>query len=121
MLPCASTGWPSRHEMCSEKTRKADVAKLNAELRATNVELGATVIKLEEERERYRKLYQQMLEKARRLELGLLGQKSLSSISLPFPTSNSRCICLPACSAEAQHPLSKGRRWREPATRAAAH
>ena len=54
----------------------AELARDNAELRAANVELGATVSKLEEERERYRKLYQQMLEKARKLELGLLGQKS---------------------------------------------
>jgi len=54
----------------------AELARDNAELRAANVELGATVSKLEEERERYRVLYQQMLEKARKLELGLLGQKS---------------------------------------------
>lgn len=54
----------------------AELARDNAELRATNVELGATVSKLEKERERYRVLYQQMLEKARKLELGLLGQKS---------------------------------------------
>ena len=54
----------------------AELARDNAELRAKNVELGATVSKLSEERERYRVLYQQMLEKARKLELGLLGQKS---------------------------------------------
>ena len=36
----------------------AELARDNAELRAANVELGATVSKLEEERERYRKLYQ---------------------------------------------------------------
>ena len=37
---------------------------------------GAKVSKLEEEREQYRKLYQQMLEKAKKLERGLLGQKA---------------------------------------------
>ena len=47
----------------------AELARDNAELRAKNA-------KLEEERDRYRQLYQQMLEKARKLELGLLGQKS---------------------------------------------
>lgn len=47
-----------------------------AELARDNAELRATVTKLEKERERYRALYQEMLEKARKLELGLLGQKS---------------------------------------------
>jgi len=46
------------------------------ELRKTVTELRAANAKISEERERYRVLYQQMLEKARKLELGLLGQKS---------------------------------------------
>ena len=56
-----------------------DVAVLTrdiAKLQAKNAELGAKVSKLEEEREHYRKLYQQMLEKAKKLERGLLGQKA---------------------------------------------
>ena len=47
-----------------------------AELARDIAELQAANATLKEERDRYRKLYQQMLEKARRLELGLLGQKS---------------------------------------------
>lgn len=39
-------------------------------------ELEAANAKLQEERDRYRTLYQRMLEKARKLELGLLGQKA---------------------------------------------
>ena len=54
----------------------AELARDIAELRAANAELGAKVSKLEEEREQYRKLYQQMLEKAKKLERGLLGQKA---------------------------------------------
>ena len=46
------------------------------ELRETVTELRAANAKLSEEQERYRVLYQQMLEKARKVELGLLGQKS---------------------------------------------
>lgn len=47
----------------------AELARDIAELRAANA-------KLEDERDHYRKLYQQLLEKARKLELGLLGQKA---------------------------------------------
>ena len=47
-----------------------------AELARDIAELQAANATLKEERDRYRKLYQQMLEKARKLELGLLGQKS---------------------------------------------
>lgn len=54
----------------------AELARDIAELRAANAELGAKVSKQEEEREQYRKLYQQMLEKAKKLERGLLGQKA---------------------------------------------
>ena len=56
-----------------------DIAGLeaaNASLVAANAELGAKVSKLENERDHYRKLYQEMLEKAKKLERGLLGQKA---------------------------------------------
>jgi len=79
--------------------RGADDAD-NAELRATVTELGVTNAKLEEERERYRQLYQQMLEKARKLEL--LGQKAerlpssdaqltLALLAGLLPGSDSKC------------------------------
>lgn len=54
----------------------AELARDIAKLEAANTELGAKVSKLEQEREHYRKLYQQMLEKAKKLERGLLGQKA---------------------------------------------
>jgi transposase len=47
-----------------------------AELARDIAELQAANAKLEEERDRYRQLYQQLLEKARKLELGILGQKA---------------------------------------------
>ena len=47
-----------------------------AELARDIAELQAANEKLEEERDRYRELYQQLLEKARKLELGILGQKA---------------------------------------------
>lgn len=49
-----------------------DVAELPRDI----AELQAANAKLEEERDRYRELYQQLLEKARKLELGSLGQKA---------------------------------------------
>ena len=64
------------HRVCPTAMEVTELQKTVTELRAANVELGATVTELEEERERYRALYQEMLEKARKLELGLLGQKS---------------------------------------------
>jgi len=48
----------------------------NAELRESNAELQAAKAKLEKEREHYRQLYQEMLHKARKLELGLLAQST---------------------------------------------
>ena len=47
-----------------------------AELARDIAELQAANAKLEEERDRYHELYQQLLEKARKLELGILGQKA---------------------------------------------
>ncbi len=53
-----------------------NVEKRLAALEERTAELQATNVKLEDERERYRKLYLEMLEKVRKLEVGLLGQKA---------------------------------------------
>ena len=60
-----------------------DVAERLAALEKKLESLQASNDKLEEERDRYRKLYLEMLDKARKLEVGLLGQKAERS-----PTAN---------------------------------